>query len=198
MAASDQSTPEAPSSPTVVTVGAPQGRPGRLSRRRVLTIGFWGGVFATLIAAVGGLLDSLYPRKVAGFGGKVVAGKVEDFPAGTKVQNLEGRFWLVSLTEEQGGPGLLALWQKCPHLGCTVPWRDGFVFKDPATGQDTKGWFRCPCHGSTYTNAGVRVWGPAPRSMDTMALTIENGNIMVDTGAITPGSQDNASRVVKV
>jgi cytochrome b6-f complex iron-sulfur subunit len=74
-----------------------------------------------------------------------------------------------------------------------VPWRETFSFVDPATGQDKRGWFRCPCHGSTYNDAGVRVFGPAPRSMDRMQLTIDpsSGRISVNTGSITKGTPDN-------
>jgi cytochrome b6-f complex iron-sulfur subunit len=73
-----------------------------------------------------------------------------------------------------------------------VPWRPEFTFNDD------KGWYRCPCHGSTYTKAGVRVFGPAPRSMDTMKITIDGaGNITVQTGSITPGGTDNPHRAVK-
>src|SRR5437016_3412754 len=72
--------------------------------------------------------------------------------------------------------GLLALYQKCPHLGCTVPWRSDFEF------ESVKGWFRCPCHGSTYTKAGVRVFGPAPRPMDSFLVTPNpDGSIVIDT-----------------
>jgi cytochrome b6-f complex iron-sulfur subunit len=118
---------------------------------------------------------------------------------GQKFQVGAGRFWLVNLTEEQGGPGLLALWWKCPHLGCTVPWRPTFIWPDPTTGAAKQGWFRCPCHGSTYTDAGVRVFGPAPRSMDTMALQVQHdGSLTVDTGDITNGGPDNPTRAVRI
>jgi cytochrome b6-f complex iron-sulfur subunit len=171
----------------------------RLSRRTLMRIGFWTGLGIALTGAGGVGLDLVYPRGIAGFGSTVTPGVVSDFPPGSKTHFLEGRFWLVNLTEEQGGPGILALWQKCPHLGCTVPWEENFVFADPRTGETKKGWFRCPCHGSTYTDAGVRVYGPAPRSMDTMKVDInEDGRIIVDTGTILKGSNDNASHAVKV
>ncbi|HMO55119.1 MAG TPA: Rieske 2Fe-2S domain-containing protein, partial [Tepidiformaceae bacterium] len=92
--------------------------------------------------------------------------------------------------------GLMALYWKCPHLGCCVPWVAGY------TGAAVNypgiiGWFRCPCHGSTYTRAGVRVFGPAPRPMDTMALTVNaNGSIDVNTGLITNGTVENPLRAV--
>jgi cytochrome b6-f complex iron-sulfur subunit len=79
-----------------------------------------------------------------------------------------------------------------------VPWKPTFVWPDPATGAPRQGWFRCPCHGSTYTDAGIRVFGPAPRSLDTMALTVENGRVIVDTGNITSGGPDNPSRAVRI
>jgi cytochrome b6-f complex iron-sulfur subunit len=184
-----------------VAAGSPLGQVGLppVSRRTLMRIGFWTGLGLALAGSGGVALYELYPRGITGFGGKVSPGKVSDFPPGSKTHFLEGRFWLVYLTEEQGGSGLLALWQKCPHLGCTVPWRADFTFTDPRTGDKKKGWFRCPCHGSTYTDAGVRVFGPAPRSMDTMAVDIqEGGRIIVDTGAITKGSDSNPSRAVKV
>jgi cytochrome b6-f complex iron-sulfur subunit len=168
-----------------------------ISRRWVLHSAFWVGAGSTMAATFGLLFDLLWPRDVAGFGGTVVPGSVDQFPPGSITEVREGRFWLMHLTREQGGPGFLALWWKCPHLGCKVPWRSDFTFKEPATGRETRGWFRCPCHGSTYTHAGVRVYGPAPRSMDRMELTIDpSGRIVVNSGAITNGSNDNARYAV--
>lgn len=174
-------------------------REPQLGRRRFLRGAFWTGVLASVGAGVGMLLDFLYPRNIRGFGGPVAAGHVEDYPVGgDPVSNFAGRFYLVHLDEadksERGGEGaggLLALWRKCPHLGCTVPWNAGFSF------DDERGWFRCPCHQSTYTKAGVRVFGPAPRSMDPMRLEIaDDGAITVHTDLIASGGPDNPSRAV--
>jgi cytochrome b6-f complex iron-sulfur subunit len=171
----------------------------QVSRRNLLRITFWTGLLGGLLAFAGTLVDMLYPRGIVGFGGVIQAGTIDQYPVGSKTQNFQGKFWLVHLSEEQGGPGFLALWWKCPHLGCTVPFREGHTFPDPATGQNVRGWFLCPCHGSTYNDAGVRVFGPAPRSMDRMALTIDpaSGRISVDTGDITSGTPDNANFAVQ-
>ena len=79
-----------------------------------------------------------------------------------------------------------------------MPWKEDFVWPDPSTGAPTEGWFRCPCHGATYTDAGIRVFGPAPRSMDTMELVVEKGRITVDTGKITLGAPYNPLRAGRI
>ena len=171
----------------------------RVSRRTVLQGSAWLGIGAMLAATGGVIVDFLWSRDVQGFGGIVAAGNVRKFPPGSKTKITAGKFWLVHLTAEQGGPGFLALWQKCPHLGCTVPWEPGYSFTDKVTGSSKRGWFRCPCHQSTYNDAGVRVFGPAPRSMDRMALTIApDGEIEVDTATIEKGAVDNAASAVTV
>ena len=171
-----------------------------VSRRNFIRLSFWGGLGTTLLGSVGLLLDFLYPRNVKGFGAPVPAGNVKDFAKGAEPKAFsEGQFWLVNLDPAEARPGgsggaagLIALWRKCPHLGCTVPWRQTFDY------EGDKGWYRCPCHGSTYTKTGIRVFGPAPRSMDTMAITVDgSGNITVDTGKITKGGPDNPARAVK-
>ena len=72
-------------------------------------------------------------------------------------------------------PGYVALYQKCVHLGCRVPWC--------ASSQ----WFECPCHGSKYNRVGEKQGGPAPRGLDRFALAVSGGNIIVDTGLLVLG-----------
>jgi cytochrome b6-f complex iron-sulfur subunit len=71
--------------------------------------------------------------------------------------------------------GVVALYQKCVHLGCRVPWC--------ATSQ----WFECPCHGSQYNRVGEKTGGPAPRGLDRIGVTISGSKVTVDTGLITQG-----------
>jgi cytochrome b6-f complex iron-sulfur subunit len=71
--------------------------------------------------------------------------------------------------------GFVALYQKCPHLGCRVPWCQ------------TSQWFECPCHGSKYNRVGEKRGGPAPRGMDHFVLEVTGGSIIVDTGTIIQG-----------
>ena len=170
------------------------------SRRSFIRGSFLGGLGLALLGSVGLMVDYLYPRNVRGFGGPVPAGKVSEYKKGAEPRAfLEGQFFLANLDPSEAGAngtggaaGLLALWHKCPHLGCTVPWRKEFDF------EGVKGWYRCPCHGSTYTKAGIRVFGPAPRSMDTMKIDVDGaGNIVVQTGVRQFGGPDNPKRAIQ-
>ncbi len=59
----------------------------------------------------------------------------------------------------------VALSSTCTHLGCTVR-------KEPA-------FFRCPCHGSTYTLDGTVVRGPAERPLQSYATTFSGTNLTI-------------------
>ncbi|MGD0648065.1 MAG: Rieske (2Fe-2S) protein [Acidobacteriaceae bacterium] len=55
----------------------------------------------------------------------------------------------------------------CPHMGCTVSWRDG-----PHD-------FYCPCHGSVFEADGKHVSGPSPRGLDPLPNKVEDGKLLV-------------------
>lgn len=179
--------------------------PRSVSRRSVLKLGFWTAMGVTMLSAGATFVNVLYPRSVTGFGGPVaVPALAIPKPGAPPIPNFDGHFLLVNLARDEGRPagdesaaegGLLALWWKCPHLGCTLPWRDDFV--SPQDPLKRKGWFACNCHGSTYTKAGVRIFGPAPRSMDTMEIDVSTkGDITVQTGKRISGGLDNPQRAV--
>ncbi|HLB87791.1 MAG TPA: Rieske (2Fe-2S) protein, partial [Terriglobales bacterium] len=56
--------------------------------------------------------------------------------------------------------------------------------------QGRKGWFRCPCHGSTYTKeGGIIVAGPAPRPLDVFPIEVQQDrSLVVQTGRAFEGS----------
>lgn len=177
------------------------GAQAEVARRSVLRAGFFGGMGLMTAVSAFATWNLLWPRKLTGFGGVFNVPKDKVPAAGADpLRVVEGKFFLVNLEPgagvhgsfgEPGDGGIVALWQRCPHLGCTVPWRPTFEF------EGATGWFRCPCHGSTYTRAGIRVFGPAPRPLDTMAVTVNgDGSVSVDTGAITNGDVDNPKRAV--
>lgn len=152
-------------------------RKEKVSRRDFINIG-WGVLGAAALAELSFVgLKFLSPRASEGeFGGEFNLGSYEDFPVGSVTPVEAGRFYLVRL--EDGG--LLAIYRRCTHLGCAVPF-------DQASGQ-----FVCPCHGSVFTNEGEVLNQPAPRPLDLFALTVnEIGEIVVDTG--TPIERDRTS-----
>lgn len=128
----------------------------------------------------------LWPKKVGSFGSTIRVGDVAQFPPGSVTRVPDGRFYLIHTRPEEGG-GFLALYWKCVHLGCTVPWREA---EDGNYGGKTyKGIFRCPCHGSQYIITGQNFAGPAPRPLDTMEVQITGGVVSVNTGKIIKREQ---------
>lgn len=85
---------------------------------------------------------------------------------------------------ESDGIGLMALWQRCVHLGCRVP--------DCASSQG----FECPCHGSRYNGHGEYDSGPAPRNMDRFAVSVDNaGELVIDTGTIVQTARSKTKTI---
>lgn len=142
----------------------------------------WGAAGALMILEAGGVaLSFISPHVVEGeFGGTFAAGNVEDFPPGSVTPFNAGRFYLVRL--EDGG--FLALYRKCPHLGCAVPW-------DQAAGQ-----FICPCHASAFEPDGTLLNPPAPRPLDRFPVTIADGLVQVDTGTAIQRDQTSPDDAV--
>jgi len=144
-----------------------------MSRRELLTYA-WGGAMLLVGGAVGyGLFDFMYPRFRAGeFGGEFFISSAE-LPAsdGAPASFSAGKFWLVQT--EEGDPR--ALYMVCTHLGCLYKWEES-NFR-----------FECPCHGSKFSKDGYYIEGPAPRSLDVFATTLDGDTIIVDTGAKTIG-----------
>lgn len=138
----------------------------RVNRRDFINI-TWGILLVGLFGQAGmALFNFLKPKIEAGsFGSRVVAGKVEEFQPGTVSHVQKGRFYISRL--EDGG--FLALWHRCTHLGCTVPWIE------------TSRQFNCPCHSSIFTPSGEIISGPAPRPLDLFPIEIEGENLVVDT-----------------
>ena len=146
--------------------------------------------------AAAGFVAFLWPTATGGFGQPVNIGKIDDVKSGIAEGSgffyaPAARTWVTAYPADAlpkaaavypdnilAGMehGLVALYQKCPHLGCRVP--------QCITSQ----WFECPCHGSQYNQVGEKKAGPAPRGMDRFPLTVGgNGDVTIDTGTIVAG-----------
>jgi cytochrome b6-f complex iron-sulfur subunit len=159
------------------------------------------GILITMAISLGAFgaaaISFLYAKSAGGFGGKIDAGvSLTDAIAYNTDKKEpyyvpEARTYLVPYPKEaipkakkvpQYGPvlpgmeqGIVALYQKCVHLGCKVPWC--------ATSQ----WFECPCHGSKYSRVGEKRGGPAPRGLDRFVVTVSGDKLTIDTSVVIIG-----------
>jgi cytochrome b6-f complex iron-sulfur subunit len=134
-------------------------------------------------------LAFFWPKLSGGFGTDVDAGALEDLsaqtvnPDGTVVPVFvpEARAYIVpapsTLSSQYEGrdvaaAGFMALFQRCVHLGCRVPWCSTSIG------------FECPCHGSRYNSIGEYFSGPAPRNLDRFVVEARDGRLIVRTGTI--------------
>lgn len=157
----------------------------RVRRRLALRWGTW-GLLGGLVSQVGLSLSLgfLWPRKTSAFGSVIRVRDAASMQIGAVQSVRAGKFYVARVPE-----GFLALWWKCPHLGCTVPWKESEPLaskEGPAPivddGFATQGRFECPCHSSTYNRYGQIVYGPAPRPMDRFPVQVEGPDLLVNTG----------------
>ena len=163
-----------------------------ITRRQFLTkalrVSF--GAFAGIQAI--SWLGFMWPQVSGGFGSKVDAGKVEDLKKqivqgdGSVIPAFipEARAYVLPFDSSQVSgsqfsdgatiaDGLVAIYQRCVHLGCRVPWCNS-----------SQG-FECPCHGSKYNLVGEYYAGPAPRNLDRFVVSVNAaGKFIIDTGTI--------------
>ena len=188
--------PETPNEPTGLTVAHEQlvvevsPEEAGVSRRqffnRALT-----ATFGSFVAVLGiELLAFMWPRLKGGFGASIDAGAVTDLIAATRTPDggvvpafvPEAKAYVVPVDDGNlsaqfegrsvAAGGLMALYQRCVHLGCRVPWC--------ATSQG----FECPCHGSKYDGIGEYFGGPAPRNLDRFVVEVINARFIIHTGDI--------------
>ena len=167
-----------------------------VTRRQVLNR----GIVGTMVLAISGfsasMIAMLWPTLKGGFGAKIRVGALDEVLG--EIESTKepyylgaGRLYVVPFPKDAVAAakdvqayaavvsgyeqGIAALYQKCPHLGCRVPWCK------------TSQWFECPCHGSQYNRVGEKKGGPAPRGMDRFIASVEGGAIVVDTKLVIPG-----------
>lgn len=162
--------------------------------RRMLAIGT--ALLSLEFAA--GTISFLWPQIRSGLGAKFRVGTVADvlaaeprFASGWPYAYNPARVFLVnvpaatqlalghevSITSAEAAD-LLALWRKCPHLGCLVPAPCASITR-----------YQCRCHRSTYNILGEKMHeGPAERGLDRFEVMVDtDGTIVIDTSQITQG-----------
>jgi cytochrome b6-f complex iron-sulfur subunit len=178
------------------TYGAVSGPPvGEMTRRVFMRRLIGWGVGLLSLEFLAGTFAFTWPNVRGGLGGKVILGSAADIAAavpewvsGQPFSYQKARIFLINVPAAKAlveGTGekvddpkdqVLALYRKCPHLGCQIP-----------ALCEQSNWFECLCHGSKYTILGEKRFGPAPRGMDRFPFTIEGGVYVADTGKLEDG-----------
>jgi cytochrome b6-f complex iron-sulfur subunit len=159
-----------------------------VTRRQFFNRGVLTGFALSLSGFGAASLAFLWPTGAGSAGTKVTVGTVEDVQKSIDDKqpfyNASAKTYIQPFPKEDiqkaeqvypstivagMAQGYVALYQKCPHLGCRVPWCQ------------TSQWFECPCHGSKYNRVGEKRGGPAPRGMDRFPLEVSGNSIVVDT-----------------
>jgi len=147
------------------------------SRRRFLLSGWKVGGAVLVGAAAYTAYEALRPLAGGAGGAELQVGPPDAFAKNSATYFPEGRLYVVNAKGD-----LLALSQKCPHLGCQVPFCE------------SSGRFECPCHGSIFDLGGEYITGPSPRGMDRYPLDVQHGTVVVDTGSLDAGPDRGAKQ----
>lgn len=170
---------------------------GDVTRRSFLRRMLGAGVGLLSLELVGGTIAFLWPPPADGIGVEHRVGTLDQirgawpsWDAGRPYEFRPARAFLVNLPAATAwasdlepsrtaatADDLLALWRKCPHLGCMVP------------AACDNGRFQCLCHQSTYSIIGEKMkLGPAPRGMDRFGVRIDaDGTVIIDTREVIKG-----------
>lgn len=168
-----------------------------VARRQFLNRATGALLGASLGAFGAALIAFLWKGASGGFGSKITIGNIDTVVGQIRANKgffyvPQARSWITEYPKEglskakvaygKQAPvyagmeaGIIALYQKCPHLGCRVP--------NCVSSQ----WFECPCHGSQYNRVGEKKGGPAPRGMDRFGVSVANDILVIDTGAVFGG-----------
>jgi Rieske Fe-S protein len=171
---------------------------GEMSRRRFLRRMLAVGTGLVLLEFGVGTISFLWPQIREGLGARFKVGTIDtilaaqpSFANGHPYSYNPARVFLVNVPAAKelamgnqvnlpnpAAGDLLALWRKCPHLGCLVPAPCESVTR-----------YQCRCHQSTYNILGEKMFkGPAERGLDRFAVVVENdGTIVIDTAQYTQG-----------
>jgi len=140
-----------------------------ISRRSIISAAGVGWLALGGSAVVGGLALQRFmmPNVLQESDPRVEVGRISDYAemaSGSVNQAYKKYGMYIARLQER----LVALSSACTHLGCITNWLQ------------SEGVFKCPCHGSGFTHAGINIDGPAPRPLERFWIFVEDGTIIVD------------------
>ncbi|TIC86567.1 Rieske (2Fe-2S) protein [Nocardioides sp. GY 10127] len=138
------------------------GTPGALSRRRAIGLGAVAGLAVPVLAACSSDDSGSASAESTAESGQVL-GKASDVPVGSGVIYSDAGVVVTQPTKGQY-EGFSAI---CTHQGCPVSQisADGIV---------------CTCHGSVFdVSTGDVLEGPAPSPLDSVDITVKDGEVTI-------------------
>jgi Rieske Fe-S protein len=147
------------------------------TRRNFLKAGWKLGGSLLAVAAGWTTWELFRPLTASGATGPIKLGPASNYAKDTATYVGSARLWVANANGH-----LFAISQKCPHLGCRVPFCD------------SSGRFECPCHGSVFDIGGEYISGPSPRGMDQHPLSLDGDVLVVDTSKHITGPVAGAPR----
>jgi len=107
------------------------------------------------------------PRAPAGLQPVIQASSVPlDLPILGKIGDIP--LHLVRKRDRVGGEFIIVFDGRCPHARCR------FEYVSAEDG------YRCPCHGSRFTDLGARISGPARRGLRSLYYEVRDGMLYAD------------------
>lgn len=172
-----------------------------VSRRSFLRRALGAGVGLLSLEFVGASIAFTWPNLTEGLGARIRIGALSDilvaepgFARGNPYAATRANSFLVNVPAARAlasgdqvslpapvASDLIALWRRCPHLGCQVPKLC-----------EERSRFECLCHGSTYNILGEKLEkGPASRGMDRFAVELDpDGWVVIDTREVIRGAPE--------
>lgn len=174
-----------------------------VSRRSFLRRALGAGVGLLSLEFVGASIAFTWPNLTEGLGARIRVASLSDillaepgFAHGQPYGATRANSFLVNVPAARalasgeevnlpapGADDLIALWRRCPHLGCQVPKLC-----------DERSRFECLCHGSTYNILGEKLEkGPASRGMDRFRVEVDaDGWVVIDTREVIGGAPEGS------
>jgi Rieske Fe-S protein len=160
------------------------------SRRAILLLlpfAAIGGIFASVATAA---FRFLRPVTSAGSEKWIDVARVAELsgnkPVARKIVTEQVAGWARSLEEHSvfilPGKSNRVLSAVCPHEGCEVSWRDDLSV------------FSCPCHDSSFSADGSRIYGPARRGLDALPSRVADGKLQVQYQSFVNNTQEQTPR----
>jgi cytochrome b6-f complex iron-sulfur subunit len=141
----------------------------------------WLALTATGVACLAMLQRFAHPDATEEPDPLVALGPIDRYataePGSVFTDHRDAGVWVLRTPE-----GVAVASTRCTHLGCTLAW------------QASERRFRCPCHGSVFSSAGINLAGPAPTPLVRYRVIVRDGELLADRSRVFRKERDEWER----